>query len=86
MVYCLVQAKISKGIYQLSRHPMYLATFLICMGTGIAAISWLFILLSLIMILCFHQKALVEERSCLDKYGSASKGYMKRVPGCLRFK
>ena len=34
---------ISKGIYRISRHPMYLATFLICLGSGISALSWLFI-------------------------------------------
>ena len=28
---------ITKGIYQFSRHPMYLATFFICLGSGIAA-------------------------------------------------
>jgi protein-S-isoprenylcysteine O-methyltransferase Ste14 len=71
---------ITRGIYQLSRHPMYLATFLICLGTGIATISWLFIMLSLMMILCFNQEALIEERYCLDKYGSAYQEYMKRVP------
>jgi protein-S-isoprenylcysteine O-methyltransferase Ste14 len=71
---------ITKGVYQLSRHPMYLATFLICLGSGIATISWIFIFLSLMMIFCFHQEALIEERYCHDKYGSAYQEYMKRVP------
>jgi protein-S-isoprenylcysteine O-methyltransferase Ste14 len=75
-----VNQLITRGIYQFSRHPMYLAAFLICLGTGVAAISWLFIVLSLLMIICFHQEALVEERYCLDKYGSAYQEYMKKVP------
>lgn len=71
---------ITKGTYQLSRHPMYLATFFICLGSGIAAVSWLFIFFSAIMILCFRQEALIEERYCLDKYGSTYQEYMKSVP------
>lgn len=71
---------ITKGTYQLSRHPMYLATFFICLGSGIATVSWLFIFFSVIMILCFRQEALIEERYCLDKYGSAYQEYLNSVP------
>ncbi len=71
---------ITKGLYQFSRHPMYLATFFICLGSGIAAASWLFIFFSIIIALCFHQEALIEERYCLDKYGSAYQEYMTSVP------
>lgn len=70
---------ITKGLYRLSRHPMYLASFFICLGAAIAAISWVFILLSLIMIACFHQEALIEERYCSEKYREY-KDYMKCVP------
>jgi protein-S-isoprenylcysteine O-methyltransferase Ste14 len=55
---------VRKGAYKLSRHPMYLATFLICLGSGIATVSLLFILLSIIMASCFYQEALIEERYC----------------------
>jgi protein-S-isoprenylcysteine O-methyltransferase Ste14 len=71
---------ISKGVYRFSRHPMYLATFLICLGTGISCGSWLFILFSIIMIFCFHKEALVEEKVCLDMYGDSYQQYMNRVP------
>lgn len=71
---------ISKGVYRFSRHPMYLATFLICIGAGISTGSWIFLILCLIMILCFHQEALVEEKFCLEKYGNAYLDYMKSVP------
>lgn len=71
---------ITKGTYQLSRHPIYLATFFICLGSGIATVSWLFIFFSVIMILCFRQEALIEERYCLDKYGSAYQEYLNSVP------
>jgi len=71
---------ITKGIYQFSRHPMYLATFFICLGTGISALSWLFIFFSVIIALCFYQEAIIEERYCLDKYGSAYQEYLNSVP------
>ena len=67
---------ITKGAYNISRHPMYLATFLICLGSGIAAVSLPFIFLSLVMAACFYQEALIEERYCLDRYGNAYKEYM----------
>ena len=74
---------ITKGTYRFSRHPMYLATFIICLGTSIATLSWLFLFLSVIMILCFHQEAIVEERYCLKKYGSAYQEYLDSVPRWL---
>ena len=71
---------ITKGTYKLSRHPMYLATFFICLGSALATISWLFVFFSVIMILCFRQEALVEERYCLNEYGSAYQEYLNSVP------
>jgi len=74
---------ITGGVYQLSRHPMYLGTFLICLGSGIAAGSWLFIFLTIVMALCFYQEAQIEERSCLKIYGTAYQDYMYRTRRCF---
>ena len=74
---------IIKGIYRYSRHPMYLSTFFVCLGTGIATTSWIFILLSLLIAVCFRQEALIEERICLEQYGSGYREYMERVPRWL---
>ena len=71
---------IQKGIYKYSRHPMYLATFLICLAVGIAALSSLFILLSLLIMICFHYEAILEEKCCLQEYGKLYKAYLDRVP------
>jgi protein-S-isoprenylcysteine O-methyltransferase Ste14 len=60
-------------MYQFSRHPMYLATFIICFATGIATVSCLFIVISILIMLSFHFEALVEERHCLEKYKSRYK-------------
>lgn len=71
---------ITAGAYRFSRHPMYLATLLICLGAGIAALSWFFILLSIIMTFCFYQEALIEERHCSNKYGKDYQKYMRGTP------
>lgn len=71
---------ITRGSYAFSRNPGYLATFLICLGSGIAGSSWLLILLSVMITLCLHKEILVEERYCLDQYGSAFQEYLNRVP------
>jgi len=71
---------ITQGAYNFSRHPMYLATFFICLGSGIATESWLFIFFSIIMALCFYQEALIEERYCLTRYQNAYQEYMNRTP------
>ena len=74
---------IQKGVYKFSRHPMYLGTFLICIGTGIATASFIFILLSVIFAVCIHYEALLEERYCLNKYKDLYKEYMNSVPRWL---
>ncbi|MFC2060991.1 methyltransferase family protein [Elusimicrobiota bacterium] len=70
---------ITKGVYNFSRHPMYLATFLICIGSGIATVSLLFIFISIIMIICFFKEAIVEEKYCFSRYGNAYKEYMNNT-------
>jgi protein-S-isoprenylcysteine O-methyltransferase Ste14 len=70
---------VRKGAYKLSRHPMYLATFLICLSSGIATVSLPFMFLSIIMALCFYQEALIEERYCLKRYGNAYGEYLNNT-------
>ena len=71
---------ITKGAYKFSRNPIYLASLFICMGSGIAAASWLFIFFSLVIAFCFHREILVEERYCLDIYSNIYQEYLNNVP------
>ena len=71
---------ITSGMYKYSRHPVYLATVLICLGSGIACVSLLFILFSIVLSFCLYKEALIEERFCVEKYGSAYKEYQNKVP------
>jgi protein-S-isoprenylcysteine O-methyltransferase Ste14 len=71
---------ITKGLYNYSRHPIYITTALFLLGVGIASASWLFLLLSIIFTILNTFRAINEERYCLEKYGDAYRQYMNRTP------
>jgi len=75
-----VDKPVTKGLYRYSRHPMYVTLPLIFIGTGIASASWLFLLLSIILIITHFYNAIPEERECLEAYGNAYREYMNRTP------
>jgi len=70
----------TRGAYCFSRHPMYLASFLIYIGTAIASASWLFLLLGLANIFWVRTEARVEERYCLGKYADYYRKYTNKTP------
>jgi len=69
-----------KGVYRFSRHPMYIAGLIIHMGVGIACASWIFLLLTVLIIALQNSQAAAEERGCLETYGEAYREYMNRTP------
>jgi protein-S-isoprenylcysteine O-methyltransferase Ste14 len=75
-----VDKPVTKGLYRYSRHPMYVNIPLIFIGMGIASASWLFLLLSIILIITHFYNAIPEERECLEAYGNAYREYMNRTP------
>jgi protein-S-isoprenylcysteine O-methyltransferase Ste14 len=77
------ESPITQGIYAFSRHPMYLSSFIIYIGTGIATASWVFLVLGLTNIFWVRTEARVEERYCLEKYGDFYRKYMDRTPRWL---
>jgi len=70
----------TSGIYRYSRHPITLGTFLSMMGAGIASASWLFLLLSVILLVVSHFLAVSDESATTRKFGAAYKEYMARTP------
>ena len=56
---------ITRGLYRYSRHPMYLAMFLVILGISVAAASWLFFLFLMTLIILVNIEAASEERFCL---------------------
>jgi protein-S-isoprenylcysteine O-methyltransferase Ste14 len=71
---------VTKGIYRISRNPMYVGEVLIYTGIGIACVSWIFLLTAIVAaIFCYHS-ILSEEHFCLSKYGNAYREYMNKTP------
>ena len=71
---------ITGGLYRYSRHPMYLAAFLIYIGTSLASASWLFFLLAIATVALTRLGAILEETYCLKRYSNAYREYMNRTP------
>jgi len=71
---------VTRGIYPISRHPIYFAGFLINLGVGIACASWIFMVCALLWIICMQIGAIDEERFLLEKYGDAYREYIDQTP------
>jgi len=71
---------VTKGLYRYSRHPMYVSFPLIFIGTSIASASWLFLVLSILLVITHFYNGTIEERECLKAYGKAYQEYMNKTP------
>lgn len=70
-----------RGLYRVSRNPMYFGYLLVHLGGGIAGASWVMIVIALVVFVLEDRHAVPpEERMCLEKYGDTYKDYMARVP------
>ncbi len=69
----------TKGLYRISRNPMYVAYFIYFIG--IAAMAQSLILLAIIIIfqVSAHFIILAEERWCIGNFGDEYREYMKSV-------
>ena len=67
-------------VYHFSRHPGYLSMILVYLGVSIAAVSWLFLLVTLITFLLLHYQVRKEEAYCSVKFGSTYSEYMSKTP------
>jgi protein-S-isoprenylcysteine O-methyltransferase Ste14 len=75
-----VDKPVNKGIYRFSRNPMYFGMFLIFLGTSIACVSPIFLLLTATFIILSHIVVVYEERYCTKKYGDSYQIYLNRIP------
>jgi protein-S-isoprenylcysteine O-methyltransferase Ste14 len=71
---------VTKGIYRISRHPIYLSGFVAYAGIGIACASWVLLLCAVLWIAFFQVVVPAEERFLLKKYGETYREYMDKTP------
>ena len=71
---------VTAGVYHYSRHPIYLALFLIYLSVSIASASWVFLLLTVLLAVEVSFSVTDEECYCLEKYGDAYREYINRTP------
>jgi protein-S-isoprenylcysteine O-methyltransferase Ste14 len=78
-----LEEPVTRGIYRISRHPIYLSGFVLYAGIGIACASWVLLLLAVLWIVFLQIAVPAEERFLLEKYGDAYRKYMDRTPRWL---
>jgi protein-S-isoprenylcysteine O-methyltransferase Ste14 len=71
---------VTHGIYQFSRHPIYLSNILRLVGTGMASMSWAFLLLMISIVIIVNSVARIEEEYCIRKYGDPYREYVRSTP------
>lgn len=71
---------VTKGVYRITRHPVYFGGFLLYLGTGIACASWVVLLCALLWITFLSIVVPTEERFLVEQYGDVYREYMKRTP------
>jgi protein-S-isoprenylcysteine O-methyltransferase Ste14 len=74
-----VDKPVTKGVYCISRHPMYVGEILIYMSISIACLSWIFLLLVIVAVILDSYIVTAEERISLNQYGDAYREYMNRT-------
>ena len=71
---------ITKGLYRASRNPMYIGMLIMQIGLGITCSSWLYLLLTLALMIALNANSSGEERYCLYRYGDDYRKYTSRTP------
>ncbi|MEA4846147.1 MAG: isoprenylcysteine carboxylmethyltransferase family protein [Clostridiaceae bacterium] len=68
-----------KGLYRMSRNPMYIAYFICLSGCALMSYSWTLLALLIIFQISSHWIILSEERWCIEKFGEEYRRYMNKV-------
>jgi protein-S-isoprenylcysteine O-methyltransferase Ste14 len=71
---------ITKGLYSISRNPEYIGLILMQVGLGIICSSWVYLLLTLVLLILLNENLSAEERYCLYRYGDSYRQYKNRTP------
>jgi protein-S-isoprenylcysteine O-methyltransferase Ste14 len=68
-----------KGLYRVSRNPMYVAYFIYFLGCVLLTQSLILLALLLVFQISAHWIILSEERWCIEKFGKEYINYMNKV-------
>ena len=71
---------ITKGLYSFTRNPTYIGIVLMQTGLGIACSSWLYLLLTVALMILLNANLPAEERYCLYRYGDDYQKYRDSTP------
>jgi protein-S-isoprenylcysteine O-methyltransferase Ste14 len=71
---------ITKGLYRFTKNPTYIGMILMQIGLGIACTSWLYLLLTVALIILLNANLSAEERYCLYRYGDDYQKYKNTTP------
>jgi protein-S-isoprenylcysteine O-methyltransferase Ste14 len=71
---------ITNGLYGASSNPMYIGLLLMQIGLGIACSSWLYLLLTVVLMILLNANLSAEERYCPYRYGDDHRKYVNRAP------
>jgi len=71
---------VTKGLYRFTRNPTYIGIILMQIGLGIACSSWLYLLLTVVLMIMFNAVLPSEERYCLYRFGDDYREYKNRTP------
>lgn len=73
-------ALVDRGLFQIVRHPQYLAYLLFMCAFALLAQSLPVILLAAAASVLLYAAAVLEERECVEKWGGAYREYARQVP------
>jgi protein-S-isoprenylcysteine O-methyltransferase Ste14 len=71
---------ITKGLYRFTRNPTYIGIILMQTGLGITCASWLYLLLTAILIFLMNTILPSEERYCQYRFGEDYLKYKNKTP------
>ena len=71
---------ITKGLYRFTRNPTYIGVILMQTGLGIACSSWLYLLLTVALMILLNANLSAEERYCLYRFGDDYQKYKNITP------
>ena len=75
----------TKGVYKISRNPIYFFTSITFIGISIASASWILLLILILYLYIVHKVILAEEQYLLKTYGESYREYKEKVPRYFLF-